>query len=135
MAARFRDTAFGQIVRFLSGNKLFRYPDEIDLSLVEKSLPRRSPSTSLPSQEQADAGTAIKESDPQDLESRPLSANHVVEDGHYVGLVDWYGPDDPEVSAPNWSLSTGATYPSQYHRIPKIGLAAGRLWFLLKCTY
>ena len=135
MTARFRDTAFGLIVRFLSGNKFFRYPDEIDLSLWEKSLPRGSPSTSSPSQEQAEADPSTKESDTQDLDSRHRSANHVVEDGQDVCLVDWYGPDDPEVSAPNWFHATKTTFLTQESRIPKIGLAAGKLWLLFKCTY
>lgn len=110
MAARFRDTAFGQIVRFLSGNKLFRYPDEIDPSLWEKSLSRGSPSTSSPSQDHADADSSTKESDTQGLDSRRLSANHAVEDGQNVCLVDWYGPDDLEVSAPNWFRATTTTF-------------------------
>ena len=134
MAARFRDTAFGQILRFLSGNKLFRYPDEIDLSLWEKSRPQGSPSTSSPSRGQADADSSTKEFDTQDIDSRHRSANHVVEDGQDVWLVDWYGLDDPEVSAPNWFHATKTTFLSQESRIPKIGLAAGRLWLLFKCT-
>ena len=102
MTARFRDTAFGQMARLLSGDKLFRYPDEIDLSLWEKSFSRGSPLTSSPQQEQADADCSTKESDMHDLDSRHLSANPVVEDSQEVCLVDWYGPDDPEVSAPKW---------------------------------
>ena len=100
MTARLRDTAFGRMARLLSSKRLFRYLDEIDLSLWEEVPSRSSPLTSSPPQEQADADCTTKECDTQDRDLRHLSANPVVEDGQEVCLVYWYGPDDPEVSAP-----------------------------------
>ena len=88
MTARLRDTAFGQMARLLSGKGLFRYPDEIDLSLWARSISRGSPLTSSPPPEQADADCTTKEFDTQDLDLRHLSANPVVEDGQEVCLVD-----------------------------------------------
>lgn len=96
MTTQFRDTQFGHLVRFLSGNKLFRYPDEIDPSLWKRSLQQDTSSTSTQSQERPNPSE--KDSDTQDGDFRDLNSKHVVEDGKDIHLVDWYGPDDPEVS-------------------------------------
>jgi DHA1 family multidrug resistance protein-like MFS transporter len=67
MATQFRDTHFGHLVRFLSGNKLFQYPDEIqtpDIAFLDQ-----------PSTEDGKLSEAVKD----------------------TILVGWNGPDDPEV--------------------------------------
>ena len=102
MTTQLRDTQFGHLLRFLSGNKLFRYPDEIDPSLWKKSLQRDTTSPSTPSGEQTNASAQDFNKQDGDLQDR--SGNHVVEDGKDTYLVDWYGPDDPEVSAPIGSM-------------------------------
>ena len=102
MTTQLRETQFGHLVRFLSGHKLFRYPDEIDPSLWKNSLQRDTTSTSTWSGEQTNAST--KECDTQDGGLQDRSGSHVVEDGKDIYLVDWYGPDDPEVSAPMGSM-------------------------------
>jgi DHA1 family multidrug resistance protein-like MFS transporter len=115
MTTQFRDTQFGHLVRFLSGNKLFRYPDENDPSLWKRSLQRDTTSASTQSGEQSnslekskDPNDSINASatdfDTQGVDLQGLSVNHVVEDGKDIYLVDWYGPDDPEVSAPLGSM-------------------------------
>ncbi|KAF4622684.1 hypothetical protein G7Y89_g14345 [Cudoniella acicularis] len=76
MTTQFRDTKFGHLARFLSRNKLFQYPDEIDPSLWKMPL----------QQNKASAITGV------------------VEDGKDIYLVDWYGPDDPE-NPQNWPRS------------------------------
>ncbi len=102
MTTQLRDTQFGHLLRFLSGNKLFRYPDEIDPSLWKKSLQRDTTSTSTRSGKQTNASAQDLDTQNGDLQDR--SGTHVVEDGKDIYLVDWYGPDDPEVSAPVGSM-------------------------------
>lgn len=90
MAFRFHTTTFGQLVRLLSRNKVFQYPDEID-PLLWKRLFRQD---------------ALEH---MDGSGREPSKNETTEDGipqntafhdgeQEVLLVEWYGPDDPEVS-------------------------------------
>lgn len=89
MATQIRDTEFGHLIRFVSGNKLFQYPDEIDPSLWKQSTQRNTSSTPTPSGEQV--------KDTQGVGLQEIGANNVVENDRDIYLVDWYGPDDPEV--------------------------------------
>lgn len=127
MTTQFRNTQFGHLVRFLSGNKLFRCPDEIDPSLWKKSLQRDATSISTRSGKQS--GGSEKSKDPNDsthASTKGFDAQDVNLQDQSVGkdiyLVDWYGPDDPEVSAPIGSMRQ--IFLTQF-RIPRIGLAAG----------
>lgn len=88
MAFQFHTTTFGQLVRLLSRNKVFQYPDEIDQLLWKRFL-RQDASEYMngpgrgPSKNEATEGgdnTAFHDSEQEIL------------------LVEWYGPDDPEVS-------------------------------------
>jgi DHA1 family multidrug resistance protein-like MFS transporter len=97
MASRFHSTIFGQLVRALSGNKYFRYPDEIDPSLWKKAVQSPSPEEEKgeenndnndPTMKEAGAGAGA-----QDL----ASTNHIVDDGKDILVVGWYGQDDLEV--------------------------------------
>jgi len=47
---------------------------------------------------------SAKDFNTQDVNLQDLSVNHVVEDGKDIYLVDWSGPDDPEVSTPLGSM-------------------------------
>lgn len=80
-------------MRCLSGNKLYRYPDEIDPSLWKKAveLERNASSASPSLNEQVYNGA--KEAGTQDAAEQA----RIVE-GQDVLLVGWYGPDDPEVN-------------------------------------
>lgn len=91
MATQFRDTAFGRLVRLASKNHLLQYPDEIDPTIWKKALPARDASSS-----EASDGT-IREG---------FGPAHIVEGGKDTYLVDWYGPDDPEVIISRISLVT-----------------------------
>ncbi|OCK74224.1 MFS general substrate transporter [Lepidopterella palustris CBS 459.81] len=102
MATQFRDTQFGHLIRSVSGNKLFRYPDEIDPSLWKKSHQRDKSSTCARSEEQTNASS--KDFDARDTDLEDVSVNDAVEDGNDIYLIDWYGPDDPE-NPQNWSSS------------------------------
>ncbi|TRX94637.1 hypothetical protein FHL15_004409 [Xylaria flabelliformis] len=84
-----RTTTFGELVRFLSGNRVFPYPDEIDSSLLKKSV-RRDDS------EQLNHSNSKSEKE----EDQNIATHGTDED---VFLVDWYGPDDPE-NPQNWPV-------------------------------
>lgn len=92
MATQVRDTTFGHIVRLLSSNKIFQYPDEVDPSLWKKCLQGDTGSAPTPPREQT--------SEPQGVKLEDLNQGQAVEDGKDIYLVDWYGPDDPEVCSP-----------------------------------
>ena len=90
MAFQFHATTFGQLIRLLSGNKILQYPDEIDPLLWKRFL-RQDASKHMnssnigPSKEEATEDGAPE--------------NTVLHDGEQeILLVEWYGPDDPEVS-------------------------------------
>lgn len=107
MAIYFRDTQFGHLVRFLSNNKVFQYPDELDPLLWRKALQRKTSLDLRPVKEQGldlekskDAtGSAVSTSRSR---GRPGSSGQdcAVEEGEDVYLIDWYDADDPEVLAP-----------------------------------
>ncbi|UKZ53521.1 hypothetical protein TrVGV298_007313 [Trichoderma virens] len=96
MAFQFHTTTFGQLVRFISGNKLFKYPDEVDPSLWKRF--RRQDAS-----EHADRscrGPIKNEAN----ENGVLPNTVVIHNGDKeILLVEWYGPDDPE-NPRNWPL-------------------------------
>ncbi|XXG96681.1 hypothetical protein Hte_002971 [Hypoxylon texense] len=94
MATQVRDTTFGHVVRLLSSNKIFQYPDEADPSLWKKYLQGDTGSTPTPPRDQT--------SEPQGVKLQDLNQGQAIEDGRDIYLVDWYGPDDPE-NPQNWS--------------------------------
>ena len=102
MTTQIRDTQFGHLVRYLSGKKLLRYPDEVDLSLCRKPFLSRSqdqqrdnvgPSDDSNDIDGADADGSDTET--QDVEKADKRRAAAVDEAMF--LVDWYGPDDPEV--------------------------------------
>ena len=108
MTTQFRNTQFGHLVRFLSGDKLFRYPDEIDPSLWWKSVRRDTRSTLPPSGEQSSISEKRSDADDsnddsstqleaQEGDEQNQSTNDVSQHSKDVFLVDWYSPTDPEV--------------------------------------
>ena len=99
MAFQLHSTIFGQLVRLLSGKRLFRYPDEIDPSLWKKTVQRDTPE-----QTNMSTGKSNKEAPNANSQNRMVQC-----DGEHNGvpgilLVGWYGPDDPEVWAPAASM-------------------------------
>lgn len=90
MAFQFHTTTFGQLVRLLSGNTVFQYPDEIDTLLWKRFL-RQDASEHMNS---SDRGPSKNETTEDGV-----MQNKVFHDGEQeIFLVEWYGPDDPEVS-------------------------------------
>ena len=118
MEGLFRDTFFSHCLRFVTGGKVFKYPEEVDPSIwtkyvhAEKSANMaRYGQTTAPEQSGKDSSI---EQDSRQLppNSRASSATEVDHEAvansshkrhldpekgkdHYI--VDWYGPDDPEV--------------------------------------
>lgn len=87
MASLLRDSSFGQIVRLLSANKLFRFPDEVDPSLSTKF----AAAAPLNGREGGVVHSASRSERPSEEEQQ-----EAYDDGdNYV--VDWYGEADPEV--------------------------------------
>jgi DHA1 family multidrug resistance protein-like MFS transporter len=111
-----RDSPFGHIVRLVTGRKYFQYPEEKDHELWKKYVSEEK------SGNMAHHGTAEppeKESDDIDRsqglrareDSDSSSRTHIgegrneasgvrvdPEKGKDKHVIDWYGPDDPQVS-------------------------------------
>jgi DHA1 family multidrug resistance protein-like MFS transporter len=102
MVTQFRDTQFGKLLRLLSANRLFPYPDEIDHSIRmrfhERAEIERSGSLEqkFPTGEKAPSSRRSPDTTPQ----APGTKEDILEAGPDAYLVDWYGPDDPEVCIP-----------------------------------
>lgn len=112
MKLHMQSTIFGQLVRWVSRNGKFKYPDEIDPSLWKNAVqqtPSQEPQHLQPSQQteepertnghidESENGTQKGEALNGDVEKNGQSTPP--KDGpHDVLVVGWYGPDDPEAS-------------------------------------
>lgn len=109
MKLQIQSTIFGQLVRWVTRNGMFKYEDEIDPSLWKSAVqqtPSQESQRSQQSQEPertnghidgSESGTQEGEALNEDLEKngQPIPSR----DGPYdVLVVGWYGPDDPEAS-------------------------------------
>lgn len=102
MAIQLRDTQFGHLTRLLSRRRWFPYPDEVDISLSKKFVD---------SDTMRHQGNGFEKTDDTNKPGRPswqasdgpntdleaCGAQNVVSREKETFLVDWYGPDDPEV--------------------------------------
>jgi DHA1 family multidrug resistance protein-like MFS transporter len=107
-----RDTIFSHALRLMTGGKVFKYPEEEDSSLWKKYVHTEK------SANMAKHGQVQPPTD-NEQQSRSSSSSTVVpsrrsggvngasghpidkEKGKDVYVVDWYGPDDPEVRSPS----------------------------------
>lgn len=97
MATQFRDTAFGHLVRLVSNNRLLQNPDEIDPTLWKKSF-SGSDASSKNTNGSPRAKTNGPKGEASDGTVRDSSGPaHMVEGGKNIHLMDWYGPDDPDI--------------------------------------
>ncbi len=101
MSTQLRDTQFGHVVRLLSNNRAFQYPDEEDVTLWKKAL---QPSDMLPMAQLAprdDQSEQSKELNDHDraknVPCEPTGQTSTLR-GEEVLVVGWYDADDPEVS-------------------------------------
>jgi len=99
MSTQFRDTQFGHLIRFLSSNKLFPYPNEISPSEWKQLVQQSTIST--PISLDATAVVCTNEFLTQQASLQDATVNRNVEDSKDLYLVNWYGPDDLEVFIPS----------------------------------
>ncbi|KAI0406757.1 MFS general substrate transporter [Xylaria palmicola] len=83
-----RTTTFGELARLLSDNRILPYPDEVDSSLLKKSIRREDTEQSNKQSVEKEKGQTRGTQSPNGKKEEIL-------------LVDWYGPDDPE-NPQNW---------------------------------
>jgi DHA1 family multidrug resistance protein-like MFS transporter len=97
-----RDSTFGQIVRFGSGNRFFKYdeeregfqvPDQYILSPKKSSSPDSSECSTVVDRKATPGSSSEKE--PRSLEAK-LDGPATSQELEDPFIVDWYGPDDPE---------------------------------------
>lgn len=112
MSLRFQTTTFSRLVRAISRGTKLRYPDEIDPSLWKVAIGRHTLDDQLKhTQGTSPNGSASIDSDVvEGVPDKELSASEMdgeawkkekSESDRSVVIVDWYGPDDPEVSGQN----------------------------------
>ncbi|KAH3980167.1 hypothetical protein HBI70_010540 [Parastagonospora nodorum] len=117
-----RDSPFGHIVRFVTRNKVFQYPEERDPEVWKKYVHQEKSGymahhgTTDPPEEESEElqnaqGVRAREHNSSDSASRTQvgdgfnEASGVKVDpekGRDRHVVDWYGPDDPQ-NPRNWS--------------------------------
>lgn len=108
MITQLRDTQFGHLIRYLSGNKLFRYPDEVDTLLLKRYIHRDATSApTWPEERKSGLDSSGNRSDANgvstngygrhDVGFQDFATNPVTENGEDTLVVNWYGADDPEV--------------------------------------
>lgn len=107
-----QSTIFGQIVRWVARNGIFKYPDEIDPYLWKSAIQRR-PSQELQQSRQSREPERISGhiDGPERKMQKAEALNEDVEKMEQstmprygpqdVLVVGWYGPDDPEASDPD----------------------------------
>lgn len=117
----FRDSPAGQLIRFVTKDRVLQYPEEKDPAVYEKCINQaksrnmkrygstEAPSVTEKSFQPTDASptrsstsTRIEDNERrQNVSSKELGD---LENGRDVDIVDWYGPDDPD-NPQNWSLA------------------------------
>ena len=121
MKGLMRDTAFGQIVRVVSGRRFFKYSEEENHELWKQFIDEKKSAnlahhgTVEPPEEGEEAdGNQQTPREDSDSSSRTHVDGQVneasgvrvdPEKGRDINLVSWYGPDDPE-NPQNWTVSS-----------------------------
>lgn len=108
-----RDTVFSHTLRVLTGGRIFKYPEEEDTSLWKRYVHSeksghmaRHGQPQPPAQDEAsddgqdtDRSRRSKWKDDEQPINQASGQPIDKEKGKDVFIVDWYGPNDPEVSA------------------------------------
>lgn len=117
-----RDSFFGQCLRFFTRGRVFHYPEELDPSIWERYINETKSAnlathgkTEVPERQEMDphrysdgrtrrssseqnSSKSVVEPAPHTLQGKKDRTRRVdAEKGRDLYLVDWYGPDDPEV--------------------------------------
>jgi|TARA_R110002003_G_scaffold106_18_gene8865 DHA1 family multidrug resistance protein-like MFS transporter len=113
-----RDSPFGHIVRLVSRNKYFQYPEETDHNVwkkyvnEEKSGYMAHHGTAQPPEEESDELNQAQGVRTREGRGSEASSHTHVDEGRNEAsgvridpekgkdkhVIDWYGPDDPQVS-------------------------------------
>jgi MFS transporter, DHA1 family, multidrug resistance protein len=97
-----RDTAFGHVIRLITHRKVFAYPEENDPRLLEryidqeksKHLKQHGTKSTEANEDGHDSDTSSR----TDVPDANLNiSNTDPEKGSNGMVVDWDGPDDPQV--------------------------------------
>lgn len=116
MQLHLQSTMFGQLVRLVSRNGMFKYPDEVDSSLWKVAVQRR-PSQELQQSRQSQepermsgqidgSGKRMQEGEALNEDTEKSAQSTLPIDGpDDVLVVGWCGPDDPEASDPDASIA------------------------------
>lgn len=108
MEVHLQSTIFGQLVRMLSRNGKFKYPDEMQPSLWKVAIqrdPSQEPDQSQqcrghesPKHYEEEPDTTVKDSEAQSNSTiRNRQSHSPTVNSPDVVVVGWYGSDDPEV--------------------------------------
>lgn len=103
MSDLIRDSFFGHFLRLVSNRRVLHYPEELDPSIWQRYINEKK-SANMAMYGQTEAPDGDSKDTPRDSNSpSPYNENGDnrrvdAEKGRDVYLVDWYGPDDPEVS-------------------------------------
>ncbi|KAH6649141.1 major facilitator superfamily domain-containing protein [Truncatella angustata] len=103
MKLHVESTIFGQLVRFVSGNKTFQFPDERDSSLWKKAIQQDGSHQSQTTSEHRGTNDA-SDKDAQNIAASEQNTGRG-HDGLDALVIGWYGPDDPE-NPQNWPSSS-----------------------------
>ena len=103
MAQPVRDSIFGRCLHLASGGKLLRYKEQREPSLWQSRLRneklmavnRERGNSSLFSSRQSSRTVVVLDDGASDTTASTLAE---AESGPAPNLVDWYGPQDPEVN-------------------------------------
>lgn len=102
MSDLFRDSFFGHFLRLVTNGRVLHYPEELDPSIWQRYVNEKK-SANMAMYGKTEVPEDDSKDTPRDSNSpTPYNENGVhrqvdSEKGRDVYLVDWYGPDDPEV--------------------------------------
>lgn len=109
-----RDSPFGHIVRLVTRRKVFQYPEEKDPEIWKKYVNQEKSgyvahhgNTSPPEEESDDLRQArgVREREGSESSQTEVGDEHNYASGAHVDpekgkdkhVIDWFGPDDPQV--------------------------------------
>ncbi|KAI1339729.1 major facilitator superfamily domain-containing protein [Xylariaceae sp. FL0016] len=104
MELHMKSSFFGQVLRWLSGNRVLKHPDELDPSLWEKAIQPHAPAEnkSQDDEPKREAHDDLPHGDEPKVDTQnDLPQSQGAEAGSGALVVGWYGKDDPE-NPQNW---------------------------------
>ncbi|KAF4342725.1 Caffeine resistance 5 [Fusarium beomiforme] len=107
-----RDTIFSHILRLLTNGKVFKYPEEEDASLWKKYIYAEKSANMARHGQTGDPENGNAAHDGRDSSSSTIVSpeGRIVDQEKVkdVYIVDWHGPDDPEICLLTFSIYIGS---------------------------